>query len=175
MTQQKNRKAAPPLDQDSLQRMALRYVERYATSEMKLTRYLVRKVRERGWNGEKPADIEAIVTKFSALRYVDDASYAETQARSLTRRGYGARRVGQKLQAAGINEAMRVNITESVDARDAAMIYARRRRFGPFSSQPMTRELRAKQFAAMMRAGHDARTVAELLDAQSEIDFTDFE
>ncbi|KTW08260.1 RecX family transcriptional regulator, partial [Sphingomonas sanguinis] len=35
-----------------LERLALRYVERFATTEGKLVDYLTRKLRERGWAGE---------------------------------------------------------------------------------------------------------------------------
>lgn len=41
-----------PLDPARLERLALRYVERFATTRVKLTRYLERKVRERGWDNE---------------------------------------------------------------------------------------------------------------------------
>ena len=45
------RRAPPPLDAAALERLALRYVERFATSRGKLADYLARKVRERGWDG----------------------------------------------------------------------------------------------------------------------------
>ena len=45
------RRPLPPLDQPALERAALRYVERYATTRAKLVAYLTRKLRERGADG----------------------------------------------------------------------------------------------------------------------------
>ncbi|HYZ48955.1 MAG TPA: RecX family transcriptional regulator, partial [Sphingomonas sp.] len=45
-------RGAAPLDAPALERFALRYVERYATTRARLADYLSRKLRERGWAGE---------------------------------------------------------------------------------------------------------------------------
>ena len=82
----------PPLDARALEQLALRYVERFATTRGKLAHYLARKIRERGWDGP-PADPQAIAERMAGYGYVDDRAYAEAKARALTRRGYGARRV----------------------------------------------------------------------------------
>lgn len=164
MRGEKTRKTPRPLSEETLRALALRYVERYATSEGKLAAYLARKLRERGWAGERPADVEGIVAGFAALRYVDDRAFGEARARGLERRGYGARRIGQDLRAAGLAEDLSGEITGAVNARGAAMAYARRKRFGPFAREAPDRAARQKQFAAMLRAGHDARIAAEILD-----------
>nr|WP_243451824.1 RecX family transcriptional regulator [Sphingosinicella soli] len=152
------------MDEDALRALALRHVERYSTSEAKLRTYLARKLRERGWAGERPADVDGIVTRFAALGYVDDRTFGEARARGLERRGYGARRIGQELRAAGLAEDLRGEITDTVDAHGAALAYARRKRFGPFAREVPDRAVRQKQFAAMLRAGHDARITSEVLD-----------
>ena len=46
-----NRKARPPLDEETLEQAALTYAGRYATTRARLTAYLERKLRERGWAG----------------------------------------------------------------------------------------------------------------------------
>jgi regulatory protein len=151
-----------------LEQLALRYVERFATTRAKLARYLTRKVQERGWSGDVPAPIERIVARLSELGYVNDRLYGEARARGLERRGYGLRRVGQDLRAAGLDESLSADITSRIDPEAAALTYARKRRFGPFASEPLTREVRARQFAAMLRAGHDANVTALILSAGSE-------
>jgi regulatory protein len=151
----------------------LAYVARFATSGAKLERYLIRKLRERGWEGESPPDVTAIVSRHTELGYIDDAAYARSKAGGLLRRGYGPRRVRQALGEAGIDEATRDNVAPNESARrTAALALARKRGFGPFARTPRNRtewpKLREKQIAAMLRAGHmldDART---LVDAQSE-------
>jgi regulatory protein len=153
----RNRRREPqPLDSARLDELALTYVGRFATTRSKLGSYLSRKVRERGWAGERPPDTQAIVERLASLGYVDDAQYALSKARSLTGRGYGPRRVGQSLYAAGVGEedgqaARELAGDESVEA---ALRYARRRRIGPFAAQAADPAGRERTLAAMIRAGH---------------------
>src|SRR3546814_5265320 len=91
------RKGRPPLGPGELDAMALRYVERYATSEEKLARYLRRKLRERGCDREDAPPVAALVQRLAGLRYVYDRQFAEARTRSRARRGYGRRRIGQAL------------------------------------------------------------------------------
>ncbi len=145
--------------------MALAYVARFATSRAKLIAYLDRKLRERGIAEGEEVDIVAIADGLVALGYVDDAAFAGMKARSLLSRGYGNRRVDAALRAAGIDEPTRDDARADADAAWAAAIaFARRRRFGPFAGEQVTDpRLRDRQFAAMLRAGHDARWVRCLL------------
>lgn len=147
----------PPLDEGRLNELALRYVGRFATTRAKLRSYLARKLRERGWNGEREPDLGAIAERFAAQGYVDDASYALSKSQSLTGRGYGKRRVSEALKAAGIEEEDGAAAKEHADdvAVSAALKFARRRRVGPYADSdrrdPRDKE---KALAAMIRAGH---------------------
>lgn len=166
----RERKPPRPLDAARLNEMALAYVARFATSAGKLSDYLRRKLRERGWEGEGEADIGAIVGRFVALGYVDDAGFARGKAQSLRRRGYGARRIDQALGAAGIDESVRDGSRGSeADARRAALVMARKRRFGPFGKgEGLDPAVREKQVAAMLRAGHPLAHAREVVNAPSE-------
>lgn len=146
----------PPLDAERLERMALRYVERYATTRARLTRYLARKVRERGYDGEPP-DLSALADRFAGLGYIDDRAFAEARAAAMGRRGLGRRRVFQALTHAGVEADDVAEIAPQIEDRRAetAIAYARRRRIGPFGPAESDRELRQRQLAAMIRAGHD--------------------
>lgn len=150
-----------------LEQIALRYVERFATTEGKLVEYLARKLRERGWAGEDAPDPRGLAVRMVELRYIDDRAYAEMKAASLARRGLGARRVRQALQAARVgpedHEAIAGQVAEA--ARDAALAFARRRRIGPFGDGEADRALREKQFAAMLRAGHDMALARQIVSA----------
>ena len=150
-------RAARPLDQAAIERIALRYVERYATTRAKLADYLQRKIRERGWAGDEPPMIDALGARFSGLGYVDDEAFASARAASLTRRGYGLRRVASALRAAGIEEADAAPAEEAAreSAWQAALTFARRKKIGPFALVQPDRAGREKWLAAMLRAGHD--------------------
>lgn len=157
----------PPLNATKLDELALNYVGRFATSRSKLVAYLGRKLRERGWDGESPPELEAVADRLCQLGYVDDAAFAVSKARSLTGRGYGARRVGQALQAAGISEEDGGEARDLADAErvEAAVRLARRRRFGPFASEAGDPRTREKAIAAMIRAGHGfalSRAIVEM-------------
>ncbi len=162
-----------PLDAARLDELALTYVARFATSAAKLERYLRRKLRERGWDGEREPDLAALVGRYVELGYVDDAAFARAKSGGLLRRGYGARRVSEALREAGIEEAIREEVRpgEGVERR-AALALARKRGFGPFGRGrepgPLDRARRHKQIAAMLRAGHPLDSAREMVDAASE-------
>ena len=166
MKPERHKPPRPPLDSEGLQRLALFYVGRYATTGTKLRSYLTRKVRERGWEGERP-DLDAMIERFKDLGYIDDGAFASSRAASLQRRGYGERRVAQALQAAGIGEedAADANAQAREGALAAALRFAERRRIGPFAAVELDREARQKAFAAMMRAGHPMDVVRRVLEA----------
>lgn len=168
-TKSRPKPAPKPLDSARLEELALAYVARFATSAAKLEGYLKRKLRERGWEGEDAAPIGVLVARFVAAGYVDDLAYARAKSGSLLRRGYGQRRIGQALQAAGIAEELREDVRPGPAAeRRAALACARKRRFGPFGQVEPDRALREKQIAAMLRAGHRLDSARELVNAISE-------
>lgn len=157
----------PPLDPSRLEELALRYVGRYATSRSKLIAYLRRKIRERGWDGPGEPDLNRMASHFSELGYVDDAGYALAKSRALSGRGYGKRRLEEKLWLAGIGEEDSAGAREHADseALDAALRYAQRRRIGPFAAADPDPKAREKSIAAMIRAGHPfglAKAIASL-------------
>ena len=87
--------SATALDAAKLDELAISYVGRFATSKAKLTSYLARKLRERGWDGVGKPPIDELAERLSQLGYVDDSAFALAKARSLTSRGYGRDRVRQ--------------------------------------------------------------------------------
>jgi regulatory protein len=164
-------KRAPPapLDGPALEALALTYVARFATSTGKLADYLKRKLRERGWAEDMPADVPAVVSRLAERGYVDDAGYAQAQGEGLRRRGYGARRIDTALNHAGIAPALRTAARgNETERRHAALAFARRKRLWPFASarclDPATRQ---KHMAAFLRAGHGLDHARRVMDAQS--------
>ena len=164
------RKPRPPLDADEAQRAGAglcRPVRDHAAPSC--ATYLQRKVRERGWDGgRRPPTSTAIAERFAAQGYVDDAAYALSKSRSLTGRGYGARRVEQSLRTAGVDEE-----DAAAGARACAGRIASRPRCaspsaagsGRSRARPADRKARERALAAMIRAGHGfglARAIVDL-------------
>ncbi len=166
VTPDRPKKPRPPLDAEALQRLALHYVGRYATSRAKLKSYLARKLKERGWDGEGAAPVDSLVERLAGFGYVDDAAFAVARAGALHRRGYGARRVNEALRAAGIADEDSAEAREQVQdgAMAAALRFARRKRIGPYAESNMDHALRQKAFGAMMRAGHAPEVARAVLN-----------
>lgn len=164
----RERRPPKPLNPARLDELALYYVARFATSAAKLESYLKRKLRERGWEGESPAQLAALVDRFVQNGYVDDAAFARSRSGSLLRRGYGKRRIDQALYAAGIAEELREEVRAGEGAqRAAALALARKRRLGPYGPPPADRAASQKQIAAMLRAGHPLDSARNLVNAAS--------
>lgn len=164
----RNRHRAPrPLGRESLRELAIRYVGHYATSRAKLASYLLRKVRERGWDEEEEADIDGLVERFAEQGYVDDAGYAMAKSRALISRGYGPRRLSEQMRSAGIGEedGAEAKAMAQAEAAEAALRLARKRRIGPFADQAADAAAREKAMAMLIRAGHSfalARAIADM-------------
>ena len=182
-TASKSHRPAPdrhPLDRAALDRLALSYVGRYATTCARLRLYLKRKLDRHGWAEESPPPLDAVVGRMAELGYVDDKLFARARAEGLTRRGYGPRRIGAALAGAGVetDEADAAIIAVDADAFATALAFARRRRLGPFASAAVDpvddhqdrQQRRRKAIAAMMRAGHDYRVAQAVLDASVDED-----
>lgn len=174
----KGRRQLRPLGAKDLDELALKYVGRYATTRAKLRSYLARKVRERGWDGEGEPDLVAVADRMAEAGYIDDAAYALSKSQALAGRGYGKRRLSQKLREAGVAEddSRRAFDHADQEAVDSALRFARRRRIGPFgTAQVRDPRERERALTAMVRAGHPfglARAVVNLAPGD-EIDAED--
>jgi len=156
-----------------LQRAALAYLERYASSAENLRRVLKRKVDKRcRLRGEDPAEfqemIDEVVAKSLRTGLVDDARYAEARVASLRRRGGSARAIQAKLSAKGVDRASIAAALEGGEEDDeerAARAFARRRKLGPY--RPGERvPYRDKDLAAMARAGFRFDVARSIIDGE---------
>lgn len=159
----------PPLDAESLRALALHYVGRYATTRVKLMRYLKRKLVERGWEPRVAPNLAAMAEDFAARGYLDDAAFAQQRAGALRGRGMGARRVDLALRADGIDADTRLEVSDQApeDALAVAESYARRRRLGPYARTVPDPDQRRKHIAAMLRAGHSYAIARAIIDRTS--------
>ena len=168
-TWHRGRRDAPlkrrPLDEHALEERAIAYVGRYATTRARLAEYLERKLKERGWAGDGPPQIDGLVARLADLGYVDDESFANARAAAMRRRGYGARRVETSLRAAGIEPPLRAALIETDDDEKlrSALALARRKRLGPFGRDALDRDGFRRAMGAMLRGGHDVEIAKRAL------------
>jgi regulatory protein len=157
--------APPPIDADTLWRLACRYVERYATSKAKLKRYLEGKIRARGWLDDNPEiAIADTCAKLEALGAINEPLLAQSVARSAQSKGFGRRRVAEKLGQRGLSLAQAGKAADA-DPLAQAILFARRKRLGPFGAPMVDPKALQRALAAMARAGHAPGIALKVLRA----------
>jgi regulatory protein len=169
------RRAPPPLDRASLERSALAYLERYASSSANLRRVLLRKARRScehhgGDHGEAEALVDDVVTALGQRGLVDDRAFARGLWRRLRRRGSSARRIRASLIERGVCEELADEVLGAEAREDddlvAACRYARRRRIGPYRAGDGERgERRERDLAALAQAGFSLEVALRVVDA----------
>ena len=156
-----------------LERWALGYLGRYASSAENLRRILTRRARRYSPEAARRAAglIEAIVTRYRESGLLDDAAYAAARAASLQRRGDSLKAIRARLAAKGVTgeiaaEAI-AGLREGATDPDlaAACAFARRRRLGPFRRGAVDRQ---RELAAFARAGFGRRVAEAVLACADE-------
>jgi regulatory protein len=165
--------SAREIEAELLERWALGYLGRYASSAENLRRVLMRRVRRHAPEAVQPARplIEAIVTRYREAGLLDDAAYAAARATSLHRRGDSLIAIRTRLRAKGVAGEVVASAVGSLQELDpdpdlaAACAFARRRRLGPFRRAAGDR---ARELAAFARAGFGRRIAEAVLACADE-------
>jgi len=159
------RPAGPPPSEAALHEAALAHLARYGTTRAGLVAVLDRRIarwaRAAEGDGVEAAVVSAreaarrVADKLVALGVLNDAAYAESRARSLTRAGRSRRAVAAHLAAKGVDaETARAAVPDDPEAELAAAVaHARRRRLGPFRTVAADPARVQKELAAFARAG----------------------
>src|SRR3954451_11028771 len=157
-----------------VERAALAYLERFASSADNLRRGLTRKVERRCRLREEEPEpflplVDDVVRLIVASGLVDDRRYAEARTASLRRRGGSARLIVAKLAAKGVErEVAAAALAGDTDAdeRAAAKALARRHRLGPYRTRDRA-AYRDKDLAALVRAGFNYGLARSVIDEKS--------
>ena len=153
---------------DLLERWALHYLGRYASSAENLRRVLTRRTRRRSAEAAALAAplIDAVVARYREAGLLDDAAYAAARVQSLHRRGESMRAMRARLAAKGVSAADVANAVSGLWAAGAepdlaaACAFARRRRLGPFRRAAADY---ARERGAFARAGFSRRVAEAVL------------
>ena len=170
------RLAGPPPTEAALHEAALAHLARYATTRAGLVAVLDRRIarwaRAAG-DEEGVADAVAaaraaarrVAEKLVALGVLNDAAFAESRARSLTRAGRSRRAVAAHLAAKGVDGETAQAVLPDDPAAElaAAVAHARRRRLGPFRTVAADPARVQKELAAFARAGFSRDTALQAL------------
>lgn len=170
-------RAPRPPTPERLRRRALYYLERYATSRSHLRTVLLRRALREAEACEVERVpvvrmVEETVEALAALGLLDDRSFAQMRARRLQASGKSPRAIRAALQHKGvappeIEKALEALEDEVADPElAAALVYARKRRMGPWRPPGERAERRQRDMAALGRAGFGARVARLILNAE---------
>ena len=157
-----------------IERWALHYLERYASSAENLRRVLMRRVRRHSPQTapQVAALIDALVARYRESGLLDDAAYAAGRVQSLHRRGDSLQAIRARLAAKGVatsdvaDAVSRLRSTATDPDLGAACAFARRRRLGPYRRAAADH---ARELGAFARAGFNRR-VAEAVLACADVE-----
>lgn len=170
------RRSRRPLTPVRLRRIAAFHLERFETSAEGLRRVLQRRIERavREGRGEREPlqeAVEPIVALHVEAGVIDDRRFAEGLVRRLRGRGGSARKVRSALQAKGIDrDTVDAVLVPEEPMEDpewlAALRTARRRRVGPYRTEPVDADGRRKELAILGRAGFGYDVARRVIDAE---------
>jgi len=147
---------------------ALAYLARFAATEAGLKRMLARRIQS--WARTAKADPEAIAAACAQARaaippivarlvgsgVLSDSAFAEARARSLARAGRSGRAIAAHLAAKGVPPPLAKAATPTNPEHElaAALVYARKRRLGPWRKTDPAPEIFGRELASLARAGY---------------------
>ena len=169
-----------PPDGEKLYEAALNHLARYAATEVSLARVLSRKIDR--WARLQAADeaepeqvaaavraaksvIPSVIARLKSANVLNDAAFAASRVRRLTREGKSRRFALAHLASNGVEPGTAGAILVEDPERElaAACAFLRRRRAGPFGDAP---EL--KTLSAMARAGFAQNTARQAIRMDRE-------
>ncbi|MCP3139572.1 regulatory protein RecX [Pyxidicoccus xibeiensis] len=174
------RQAKPPrkVSPTYLENAALHYLKRYAATQSQLKRVLMRRVTKslKFHGGDKAQALgwlDELVAKLVRNGLLNDEAYARMKAHSLRASGRSTRVIAQKLRMKGVSADVvtqkLADATAEVSDEDAARIWARKKRLGPFRKVASTREEnRQRDLASLARAGYPFSIAKKIIDSDPE-------
>ncbi len=146
------------LTYETLEKLALGYLDRFDSTVVNLQRVLLRKVRATAGDEDARTMVDRLLAQYVRDGILDDRRYAATMAAGLRRRGASLRAIRRKLAARGVDEA---TVGSALDAEgideagelEAAQRLVKKRKLGPWRKPGERVPRRARDFAVLARAG----------------------
>ncbi len=176
-------KASKPkkINAKRLENIALYYLQRYESSADNLRQVLMRRVNKaklaypdetniddcKGW-------IEDIVSKMQKYSYVDDNRYAENLTRALVSKGTSLKMMMLKMKQKGVPSDIIDKCIDNLEENnqmfqiEAAIKFARKKRFGMFGNLDKREDKLQKELATMARNGFPYDLSIKILKAECE-------
>lgn len=156
---------------------AQNYINRYFASSSMLRRALERRarrfIRKHGGTMEEAYPlIDAEIHSLTESGAINDRLFAETMVSELLKKGSSLLKIKQKLYQKGIDPNLISHVIllhqDKHDPRRSALLYAKKRGFGPYRAPHIQEDRFQKELASMVRAGHPYGTSKEVLKLSRE-------
>ena len=167
------------LADQTLEKNALAYLNRFDSSAANLRKVLQRHIRRHARDAdpqlveEAERHAETIIERYQASGLLDDRRYASTIAWSLRERGSSAWAIEHKLAARGVDASAIRDAISDADKdcdEDAELVsarrFARRRRLGPHRPDAERKARRDRDLGALARAGFSLDVARRVLDEE---------
>jgi regulatory protein len=160
----RSKRPPEPLSRESLERAALRYLNRFDASVDKLRRVLEAHTgcaarSEPRDDGETAHWIDELIERYRASGLLDDQRYAMRLIEGQRSRGVSQKQIRYKLYTRGVSGACIDAAFQATESRgddaelEAAQRFAKKRRLGRFRAPAERASFRRKDLAALARAG----------------------
>lgn len=153
-----------------LKRSAFHYLGQRSSSTENLRRILTKRVRRR-LDEEDFEGIHEVIERVVAFcvnnGLVNDGAYAEMKVASGARSGVSRRKLSAKLASKGISRDIISNAVSEVDDEASAILFAKRRKLGPWKTEQSTRDVQ-KDIAALARAGFPVSVAIKIANLNLE-------
>lgn len=172
-----------PITEKRLENIALFYLERFASSSDNLRFILQRRCKKSSHPDDIPQDqqnkaIENIINRFERLGYLNDTLYAESLIPTLYRQGKSKTIIIQTLRQKRVppfiidQEIEKFyHEEESHDDYQAALVYAKKKKIGPYRPQEscsIDHKQYQKEMARMARRGFSFDIIKQILQDSSQ-------
>jgi regulatory protein len=131
-------------------------LERRMMTEKQLSDAITRKAKTK-FEDISDAQVKAVAASAVKFAYdmkaLDDVAFASLSTKTAVRSGKSKRAIAQKLSAKGVARDTVAAAVEDTDDLVAAVIFARKRGFGPFRRGDLDDKRKAKELAAFARNG----------------------
>lgn len=170
-------RALRPITPEYLEKAALHYLQRYASSTENLRQVLLRRLRRRKLEREQEylEMIDGVVGKIVKSNLLDDRNFAWHRIKSLSQAGKSWRKIQASLQQKGvasedIDAAREKLLADEPDMEwQAALKFARRKKIGPFrKNSSATPELRQREMQQMAAGGFSYATARQVMEYKEE-------
>ncbi|KWV56176.1 recombinase RecX [Rhizobium altiplani] len=146
-------------------------LERRMMTERQLFDAIIRKTKQKFENITE-MQLRAVADSAVAFAHenggLNDTTYAEVSTRSAVRSGRSKRRIAQTLSQKGVDREIITAALDEADELLAAVVFARKRAFGPFRRGDADRERSAREMAAFGRNGFSFETGKTVLSMSHE-------